>query len=170
MADKEEEKIIKVPRFNQKNGFSTTEQRSLLMSKIKGKDTSPEIMLRKALWAMGLRYRLHNKNLPGNPDIVLKKHMLIIFIDGEFWHGYNWGQKKTKIKVNRDFWIPKIERNMQRDKENNSKLGEMGYKVLRFWEKTIRNELNYCIKEIFNYISYNNKASIPARYHNPSRL
>ena len=157
MTDYEEEKLIKVPRFDKKNGFSTTEQRSLLMAKIKGKNTSPEIKLRKALWNLGLRYRLHNNVLPGNPDIFLKKYKLVIFVDGEFWHGYNWEQKKPKIKTNRDFWIPKIERNMQRDTENNFKLECMGYKVFRFWEKTIKKELDYCIREISDYLNMFNQ-------------
>src|ERR1700756_5196002 len=116
MVDNENKKVIKVPRFEGKNGFYTSLERSILMSKIKGKNTSPELMLRKVLWNSGLRYRLHNKKLPGNPDISMKKYKIAIFIDGEFWHGYNWEEKKTKIKTNRDFWIPKIERNMQRDK------------------------------------------------------
>ena len=123
------------------------------MSKIKGKNTIPEIILRKSLWKMGFRYRLHNKRLPGNPDIVMKKYMLVIFIDGEFWHGFNWVQKKIKIKANRDFWIPKIERNMQRDKINNTKLEAMGFKVFRFWERDIKKDLTNPLSEIINFIS-----------------
>jgi DNA mismatch endonuclease (patch repair protein) len=152
MADYELGKTIKVPRFEKKNGFYTTSQRSLLMSKIKGKNTSPEIRFRKTLWDLGLRYRLHNKKLPGNPDIVFKKHKLIIFIDCEFWHGYNWEQKKIKIKANRDFWIPKIERNIQRDNLNNIKLEEMGYKVYRFWEQDIKKNLENSVNKIIKHI------------------
>jgi len=153
MPDYKDKNIIKVPRFEERNGFYTTKQRSLLMSKIKGKNTSPEIILRKVLWNLGFRYRLHNKKLPGNPDIFLGKYKLVIFIDGEFWHGYNWEKKKTQIKTNRDFWIPKIERNMQRDEDNNYKLADMGFKVLRFWEKSIKKDIDYCIQEITDYIT-----------------
>ncbi len=153
MGKKKEIEIIKVPRFKIENGYSTTKQRSLLMSKIKGKNTSSEVLLRKALWNLGYRYRLHNKKLPGNPDIILKKHMLIIFIDGEFWHGYDWEKKKQKINSNRSFWIPKIERNMQRDFENNKKLKNMGFKVFRFWDKNIKNDIDCCINEIMGYLS-----------------
>lgn len=151
MPENEEEKIIKVLRFKKENGFETTPERSRLMSKIKGKDTKPELLLRKALWAAGLRYRLYNKLLPGNPDIVFKKHKLVIFVDGEFWHGYEWDKKREKIKTNRDFWIAKIERNMQRDQANNIKLEAMGFKALRFWEKQIKNDLLTCINKIYTY-------------------
>ena len=138
------EKIV-VPRFEEANGFYTTKQRSALMSKIKGKNTTPEIKLRKELWKIGYRYRLHNKNFPGNPDIVIERLKIIIFVDGEFWHGYNWEEKKKKIKTNRGFWIPKIERNMQRDAENNNKLEAMGYKVFRFWEAEIKSNITRCL-------------------------
>ena len=153
MADYENERPIKVPRFKEENGFYTTKQRSLLMSKIRGKNTSPEILLRKALWAKGIRYRIHNKFLPGNPDIVIKKHMLIIFIDGEFWHGYEWEKKKERIKMNRDFWIAKIERNIQRDIINNSKLELLGFKVVRFWEKQIKTNMEECLSVIEAYLN-----------------
>jgi len=78
----------------------------------------------------------------------------VIFVDGEFWHGYQWAQKKDKIKSNRKFWIPKIERNMQRDREVNHQLERMGYKVFRFWEQDVKKELGRCIKEVLDYISY----------------
>ncbi len=76
----------------------------------------------------------------------------LFFIDGEFWHGFNWTEKKARIKSNRDFWIPKIERNMQRDSENNSKLEAMGFKVFRFWEQEVRNSLDCCVSQVVNYI------------------
>lgn len=140
-------KII-VPRFTEKEGFSTTKERSDLMGKIKSIHTKPEKTLRKALWNKGIRYRINSTKLPGKPDIVINKHKIIIFVDGEFWHGYNWEEKKRKIKANRGFWIPKIERNMQRDAENNKALKEMGYTVFRFWEQEIKKGLNGCIKKI----------------------
>ena len=152
MTDNEGENIIKVPRFTEENGFFTTKPRSNLMSKIKGKNTSPEILFRKAIWKSGLRYRIHNKKLPGNPDIMFKKYMIVIFIDGEFWHGYKWDEKKPKIKTNREFWIPKIERNIQRDNENNEKLTNLGYKVFRFWDKTIKRNIDNCVSEILTYV------------------
>ena len=146
-----EEKII-VPRFNEASGFYTTKKRSKRMSKIRGKNTKPEMLFRKALWKKGVRYRVHSKKLPGKPDVSIQKYKLAIFIDGEFWHGYNWQEKKETIKSNRKFWIPKIERNMQRDYEVNQQLAEMGYTVFRFWEKDIKNELDKCINDIIVYV------------------
>ena len=150
MADKEE--IIIVPRFKPSNGFYTTTERSKHMAKIKAKNTKPELALRKALWKQNIRYRKSNKDLPGNPDIAIRKYKIAIFIDGEFWHGYKWEDKKPRIKANRDFWIPKIERNMQRDFKNNEKLEDMGYKVYRFWEASIKKDLKACVEIIGKYI------------------
>ena len=144
--------IIKVPRFNETSGFYTTKERSKLMSKIKSQDTKPEQKLRKFLWGIGIRYRKNVKKMPGTPDIVISKYKLVIFIDGEFWHGYNWNEKKKKIKSNRAFWIPKIERNMQRDQMNNYFYKKKGWKVMRFWEHEIKKEFNVCISEILIYL------------------
>jgi DNA mismatch endonuclease (patch repair protein) len=152
MADYKIEEPIIVPRFNEESGFYTTKKRSILMGKIKSKNTSPEILLRKTLWKNGLRYRIHNKKLPGNPDISSYKYQLVIFIDGEFWHGHDWERKKGKIKSNRGFWIPKIERNMQRDRQNNLKLEEMGFKVLRFWGNDVKKNLEGVIAEIMKHV------------------
>ena len=150
--DEKEKSQIKVPRFNEKNGFKTTEKRSKIMSKIKGKDTKPEIMLRKEIWNKGYRYRTNSKTLPGKPDISIKKYKLAVFVDGEFWHGYNWSEKKEKIKSNRKFWIPKIERNMQRDRENEKKLKEKGYKVIRYWANEVKEDVSACAEPIVEYI------------------
>ncbi|WP_422349687.1 very short patch repair endonuclease [Flagellimonas sp.] len=139
---------IKVPRFNEESGFYTTPERSKIMGKIRGKNTKPELAFRKALWAAGYRYRIDYKKLIGKPDIVLKKYKTAIFIDGEFWHGHNWEERKLKIKTNKAFWIPKIERNMQRDQEVNEALEEMGYSVFRFWESEIKKELDRCLDEV----------------------
>lgn len=123
------------------------------MSKIRGKDTKPEIALRKALWAKGIRYRKNYKKLEGKPDIYISKARLAIFIDGEFWHGHNWEEKKQKIKSNREYWIPKIERNMVRDQDNIQKLEYAGIKVLRFWEHEIKKDLDGCVDCIMAEIS-----------------
>lgn len=151
MKKYQSDRII-VPRFSEKEGFYTTPQRSKMMSKIRSKDTKPELILRKAIWAKGYRYRLRVKKLPGSPDIVFRKFKLVIFVDGEFWHGYNWYEKKKRLKSNRGFWIPKIERNMQRDEENNLLLMEDGWTVLRYWENKIKNDINACISEIEEYL------------------
>ncbi len=146
---------IKVPRFKKENGFETTPKRSNTMSQIKSKNTKPEMLLRKELWHGGLRYRVNRKDLPGKPDISIKKYKLAVFVDGEFWHGYNWEEKKEKIKSNRKFWIPKIERNMQRDQENNQKLKEKGYKVIRYWAHEVKENVSACAEPINQYINVN---------------
>ncbi|MGO3183994.1 MAG: very short patch repair endonuclease [Aequorivita sp.] len=150
--DYEEEKI-KVPRFNEESGFYTTKKRSKIMSKIRGKNTKAELLLRRALWKKGVRYRVDSKKLPGKPDVSIQKYKLAIFIDGELWHGYNWQERKDNIKSNRGFWIPKIERNMQRDREVNRQLQEMNYTVFRFWTKEINTNLDKCINDILVYIN-----------------
>ena len=143
---------IKVPRFNEASGFYTTNQRSKIMSKIRGKNTKPELLFRKALWKKNVRFRVDSKQLPGRPDVSIKKYKLAIFIDGEYWHGYNWDKRKPKLKTNRRFWIPKIERNMQRDREVNQQLNEMGYTVFRFWSHEIEDNLKICINDVMVYL------------------
>lgn len=145
------ERII-VPRFNEESGFYTTPERSKIMGKIRGKNTKPELAFRKALWQAGYRYRIDYKKLVGKPDIALKKYKTVIFIDGEFWHGYNWEERKHKIKTNREFWIPKIERNIQRDEEVNTALREKGYKVFRFWETKVKKDLEACLEEVLAHL------------------
>jgi len=145
---KTDEQPIKVPRFSEKAGFYTTAARSKIMSKIRGKDTKPEILLRKALWANGHRYRKDFKKLPGKPDIAMPIYKLAVFVDGEFWHGHNWQTRREKIKSNRGFWIPKIERNMQRDGEVNTLLKEMEYTVLRFWSQRVHKNVDEVTEEI----------------------
>ena len=122
------------------------------MARIKSEDTKPEIKLRKFLWSLGIRYRKNVKKLSGTPDIVISKYKLAIFVDGEFWHGYNWDEKKEKIKSNRDFWIPKIERNIQRDKAVNEYYSKSGWKVMRFWEHEVNKEFGVCVNRIISYI------------------
>ncbi|WP_209400974.1 very short patch repair endonuclease [Pseudozobellia sp. WGM2] len=146
------EERIKVPRFNEESGFYTTPKRSKIMSKIRGKNTKPELAFRKALYAAGYRYRIDYKKLIGKPDILFKKYKTAIFIDGEYWHGHNWDERKPKIKTNREFWIAKIERNMQRDSEVNKELERLGYKVFRFWETEIKKELGRCLAEVTEYL------------------
>ncbi len=141
-------------QFQDASGFYTTKKRSAIMSKIRGKDTKPELLLRKALWQLGFRYRLNVRKLPGTPDIVFKKYRLAIFVDGEFWHGYNWEERKKKIKTNREFWLPKIEKNMERDRIANAKLEVAGWIVLRFWAKEVQEDLKRCLDEIMFHLGY----------------
>jgi DNA mismatch endonuclease (patch repair protein) len=123
------------------------------MSQIKGKNTKPEKLLKKAVWQAGVRYKTPKKPLFGKPDISLKKYKLVIFVDGAFWHGYDWENRKHAIKSNWEFWIAKIERNMQRDQEVNGYYQSKGWTVLRFWDFEVKGEIGDCLKLILNSLS-----------------
>jgi len=102
------------------------------MKKIKSDKTTPEILLQKALRKEKIKFRKNYHRLQGIPDIVLTNKKVAIFVDGKFWHDYQWKEKKKKIKANRPYWIPKIEKTMHRGKQNNRKLKKEGWKVIRF--------------------------------------
>ena len=118
------------------------------MSRIRSKDTKIEVTLRKELWSRGLRYRKNVKNIEGKPDVAFIGKKVAVFCDSEFWHGYDWEHRKDDIKTRREFWIPKIERNIQRDLEVNRILEEQGWIVLRFWGKEIQKDLIGCADRI----------------------
>ncbi|RKF31933.1 very short patch repair endonuclease [Sphingobacterium siyangense] len=145
--DKENDRIL-VPRFEEAAGFYTSPKRSRIMSKIRSRNSKPELILRRALWSKNIRFRLHDKSLPGTPDIVIKKYKLAIFVDGEFWHGFEWNNKRETIKSYRLFWIPKIERNMQKDVRVNKALRDMDYVVFRFWTQDILKNLPKVLNQI----------------------
>lgn len=132
--------------------LQTTPEISNRMSKVKLKRNNTEILLAKELWKRGFRYHLNDKSLPGSPDIAITKFKIAIFVDGEFWHGKDWEIRKTKLKSNTDYWIEKIEENIARDIKNNHLLNEMGWTPLHFWENTINNDIDYCIKTILDFI------------------
>ena len=116
----------------------TPEQRSRCMAAIKGKDTKPEMIVRKYLFSRGLRYRVNNRKLPGSPDIVLKKYKTAVFIDGCFWHGHEEGKYSRPPKSNVNFWRHKIAMNIARDYANGVDLRLAGWKVIRIWECDIK--------------------------------
>ena len=116
----------------------TPEQRSRCMAAIKGKDTKPEMIVRKYLFSRGLRYRVNNHKLPGSPDIVLKKYKTVVFIDGCFWHGHEGCKYYRLPKTNVDFWRHKIAMNIARDYANGVDLRLAGWKVIRVWECDIK--------------------------------
>lgn len=134
------------PRFH----GEVSEKSHKNMSHIKGKDTSIEIALRKALWAKGYRFRKGYKELPGRPDIALTKYKIAIFCDSEFFHGKDWESLKEKLKSgkNPDYWTKKIERNIERDKEKDLNLQAMGWTVIHFWGKEIEKDILGCIRTI----------------------
>ena len=126
----------------------TPEQISFNMRRVKNKDSAIELALRKELWNRGLRYRKNVKSVYGKPDIAFIGKKIAVFCDSEFWHGYAWEIAQDEFQSRRDFWIPKIERNMQRDQEVNEKLRGDGWIVLRFWGKQIKRDVVACADEI----------------------
>lgn len=120
----------------------TPEQRSRCMAAVKGKDTKPEMIVRKYLFSRGMRFRVQVRKLPGNPDIVLPKYKTAIFVNGCFWHGHE-GCKYFRLpKSNIEFWKEKIERNIERDRESMQALLDLGWKIIRVWECELRNKAN----------------------------
>ena len=115
-----------------------TQQRHHCMSRIRGKNTKPEILVRKGLHARGFRFRLHNKKLPGSPDIVLPKYGVAIMVNGCFWHGHKGCRYATKSKTNIEFWEAKIARNRHRDEVTTAHLEALGWTVITIWECELR--------------------------------
>ena len=122
----------------------TEEQRRKNMQAVKNKDSKIEVILRKELWKRGLRYQKNSKKVFGKPDIVFIGKKVAVFCDSEFWHGHDWERRKHDFKSRQDFWIPKIERNMSRDKEVTEKLESEGWIVLRFWGNKIKKDVIEC--------------------------
>ncbi len=140
------------------------EVRSKIMSKIHGKDTKPEIVLRKELWHRGWRYRKNYRKLPGTPDIVLTKYRLCIFVDSEFFHGkgfygglkskkYDSLEEQLQHSNHPDYWIPKIKRNMERDQEVDAELTEDGWHIIHFWSNDVLKKTDECVRTVEETIS-----------------
>ena len=122
----------------------TKEQISFNMQQVKNKDSKIEILLCKELWSRGIRYRKNVNHIYGKPDIVFIGKKIAVFCDSEFWHGYNWEERKKDFKSHQEFWIPKIERNMERDVEVTKRLESEGWTVFRFWGNEIKKNAVGC--------------------------
>lgn len=128
----------------------TKAQRHKNMKNIKSKNTRIELILRKALWHKGIHYRKNYEKIPGKPDIVITKHKIAIFCDGEFFHGYDWVNQKKRLENsnNSEYWIKKISRNISRDNEIDKQLFALGWTVVHFWGKYISKHTDECVKYI----------------------
>lgn len=136
--------------------LKTSPEISKRMAHVKTKKNSAEGMLAKSLWHRGYRYRLNYKALPGSPDVALTKYRIAIFIDGEFWHGKNFEQRKNKLKNNKDYWIEKIQENIDRDLRNDKLLRQMDWYPIHFWSNDVIKYCNQCIDEIIYTIEDRN--------------
>ena len=134
------------PRFH----GEVSEKSHKNMKAIKGKDTSIELKLRKSLWKCGFRYRKNYAKLPGKPDIALTKYKIAIFCDSEFFHGKDWEVLKPRLQngKNAEYWVQKIQRNMNRDDEKDKQLLFLGWTVIHFWGKDIMSNTDECIRVI----------------------
>ena len=126
-----------------------------IMSAIRGKETGIEVRLRKALYAKGLCYRKNSKYIFGHPDVSMKGLKIAIFCDSEFWHGKNFAENEAKLTTNREYWVKKIKRNIERDQEVNARLRGEGYTVLRFWGEEIEKHLDDCVDKIVAAVEQN---------------
>lgn len=143
------------PTLSYKDCTPSSPASSLFGRSNRAENTRPELRLRRELWRQGFRYRLHDKRLPGKPDIVLRRYNVVIFCDGDLWHGRDWQRRKDKLKkgANASYWIAKIQRNMERDREVNCELRKLGWRILRVWEGDINNHLDEVAKEIRDIIT-----------------
>ena len=130
----------------------TKDQRHYAMSRIRSRDTRPEVRLRKALWHLGLRYRKNWKKLPGSPDIALTRQKIAIFVDGDFWHARGHQEHPgEQVASNREYWTRHLARNVEHDRDVNDALTELGWLVLRFWSSDIEKHLDRCVAEVCEY-------------------
>ncbi len=132
------------------------------MRRVKSTDTGPELALRRALWRRGLRYRLHARNLPGKPDLTFPRHRVAVFVDGDFWHGRQWQARglpslTSQFKETQAaYWVGKIQRNVERDARVNEELASLGWRVVRFWESSVREDLEGCVEEVLRQLGKEN--------------
>ena len=130
----------------------TKSQRHYAMSRIRSRDTKPEVRFRKALWHLGLRYRKNWKKLPGSPDIALTRQKIAIFVDGDFWHARgHQAHPGEQVASNKEYWTRHLARNVEHDRDVNDALTELGWLVLRFWSSDIDKHLDRCVAEVCAY-------------------
>jgi DNA mismatch endonuclease (patch repair protein) len=127
----------------------TSEQRSYTMSRIRSRNTKPELIVRRLAHARGLRFRLHERGLPGCPDLVFARAKVVVFIDGDFWHGWRFSRWKTKLAP---YWESKIAGNRKRDRSNFRRLRHEGWSVIRLWEHEVENDPGKCVDRILQAV------------------
>ena len=136
--------------------YDSTPEIRKRMSNVRLKNGKAETILAKRLWHEGYRYRRNYKKLPGSPDIALTTYRVAVFVDGEFWHGENWEERKSKLKHNHEYWIEKIEENMARDKRVDGRLQDMGWTTVHFWEKQVLKHTDECLQVVLELLEKKN--------------
>ncbi len=139
----------------------TPEQRLRCMRANKSRDTKPERAFARLLWSAGVRYRKQSRTIPGRPDFSIKRYKLAIFIDGDFWHGRDFDPDHNRFHRNRDFWIAKIQRNIERDRRVTATLESRGWKVLRFWESELKKNPGVCLRAVLDHLATFGSLSAP---------
>lgn len=134
--------------------LDTTPEISKRMANVRLKGGKAETILAKSLWHSDIRYRKNFKSLPGSPDIAITKYKIAVFVDGEFWHGKDWEEKKSKLKKNREYWIEKIEENIARDKRNDAALIDDGWIPVHFWEKEVLKNSEECVTKVVALVNH----------------
>jgi len=152
-----------MPRFKGLNPRSAATSR--VGAANRKKNTAPETLLRKALAASGLRFRLHAKGLPGCPDLVFRRRKIAVFCDGDFWHGRNWAKRKRKLSAgwNAEYWVSKIQRNRERDRAVGRELKRSGWRVIRLWESQVRRDAASAAAKVLAIVADGNDANAVAR-------
>ena len=140
--------------------YDSTPEIRKRMSKVRLKNGKAETILAKMIWHKGYRYRRNYKKLPGSPDIAILRYRVAVFVDGEFWHGENWEERKAKLRHNREYWIEKIEENMARDKRVDAQLKELGWIPIHFWEKQVLKNTDECLSAILELINTEDQQNI----------
>jgi DNA mismatch endonuclease (patch repair protein) len=140
------------------------------MRQVRSQHTTPEVAFRKALWAKGVRYRLHDSGLPGKPDIVIPRGRLVVFIDGDYWHGNQWRTRghacleaQFVASPKAEYWIGKISGNMRKDRQNTARLLSEGWRTLRFWESDIMTSVDQCVEATLEAVYAESAPSLASR-------
>jgi DNA mismatch endonuclease (patch repair protein) len=143
---------IQIPRFT--HFKPSSEAASRAKRRNRSRDTAPELLLRRNLWRLGLRYRKNATDLPGKPDIIFRRARVVVFCDGDFWHGRNWKrlQEKLKAAANSAYWLPKIARNRQRDVEQTAALKGQGWLVIRLWEGDVKRDPSSAARRVADVV------------------
>jgi|SRR5579884_1598313 len=152
----------KTPSF--KDCVPVSSVTSYVKSRNRSHDTQAELMLRRALWRMGLRYRKNVSELPGKPDIVISRARVVVFCDGDFWHGRNWETLRSKLEqgANARYWPAKIARNIERDREHDARLAADGWHVVRVWETDVKRNPDAVAAEIIKIVTAGSAEQSPS--------